>query len=487
MNFLSLDVGTTCTKVQVFNECGDIIFYDTRECSLKSIAQNQYADIDTIVATVKELIKNAAQSVEIDSIAISSFGESFVALDKNDNILFYPMLYTDNRGEKESKNISLVFSEEKVFSITGTVPHAMYSVSKLLWIKANEPAIYSRIDKVLLICDYLGYILTGKRVIDYSLAARTGLFDIKNKVFSCELLNALSIPEYFFSEPRPTGSVVGNVKREVAQELGLSDDCKIILGSHDQVCATIGAGIIENSQSADGMGTVECITAVFNTPIEDISFGKKGYCVVPFLENLYCTYILNYTNNSIVNWLRKDVMHGYSGDFESQFDYLEKSASLTDVIILPYFAGCSTPFQDGNAKGAFLNLTTQTKDVDLYRAILEGTSFEMKLNLEVCKDYGIKVADVVATGGGANSTLWLQIKSDILGVPIKTLRSSEGGLCGLAMLSSVAMGLCKDLQSAKEIFVKYKKFFSPENTYKTIYDEKYKKYKKLYHTLKEFN
>lgn len=485
MKYLCIDVGTTASKAQVFDENGNILFYSSKECSLKIIEGQSYADIDTIVLTVKDLVREASAVGDIDSIAFSSFGESFVLLDKDDRILSYPMLYTDARGDTEAGEISEKLTDEKIFAMTGTVPCSMYSISKLMWIKKNSPEKLYRAEKLMLICDYLGYLFTGKRVIDYSLAARTGIFDIHSLTFAKELLEELGIDPSLFSSPAPTGSVVGKITPSVSEELGLKEGCVLVLGSHDQVCATMGAGVIEPGQAADGMGTTECITALFEKPQTDLRFGRMGYPVVPFPGGFYCTYILNYTSNSVLNWFRENIMHGYKGDCADQFEYLGGSDKITDLLLLPYFSGCSTPYQDMSAKGAFLNLTLDTSDRDMFNAILEGTSYEMKLNFEFVYPYGINIEKIVATGGGAQSDKWLEIKSEIFSVSIKTLRSHEGGLCGLAMLSSAAMGQSKSLSEAKDVFVRYRKEFAPAGKNKEIYDRKFEKYKKLYPILKE--
>ena len=488
MNFLTLDVGSTCCKCQVFSQDGAILFYRTAECALSREDGGASVDIRALWSVIRDLVRAASETTEITSVAVASFGESFVLLDENDELIAYPMLYTDPRGEEQAEQVAKTLGKQKIFSVTGTVPHAMYSVYKLLWWKQNRPEIYRKADKLLLICDYIGYLLTGKRVIDYSLAARTGVFDIRDKCFSEELLSALGIDRNLFSVPMPTGSVVGDILPSVTKELGLPKGCRLILGSHDQICATLGAGVFQAGQAADGMGTVECITAVFEKAPDDLRFGEMGYCVVPFLRDLYCTYIFNYTSNSIVNWFRSDILHGYKGEEEKQFAYLEgHDRPPTEVLLLPYFAGAATPYQDADAKGAFLNLTKDTTDLDMHRAILEGTSYEMKVNLETAAQFGIRVQAITATGGGANSDLWLHIKSDILGLPVRTLRSSEGGLCGLAVLSAVAAGAYDSPEAARAVFVRYKKEYVPQTDYAQIYSQKYQKYKKLYHILKEIN
>ena len=483
MNYLSIDVGTTGCKCQLFSEKGEILKYLFSEYDFRQIDGLHYVDIHAIEAHLRSMISDISSQFDVTSVCVSSLGESFVLLDENDGVLFYPMLYTDPRGEREAQEIAATVGEEKAFLITGVIPHSMYSLSKLLWIKKNKPEIFEKASKVMLMGDYIGYLLTGERVIDYALASRTGAFDIKKMQFSKEILDAFDIDPNLFSCPKRAGSIVGRVKRE----WGI--DAVLVLGSHDQICTSLGAGVLQAGDAVDGMGTVECITTLFDKKPEDVQMGQQGYPCVPYpVSGLYCTYILNYSCGSTVNWLRKKIMHGYKGDEQDFFTYMEKQMrdEPTGILTLPYFSGASTPYQDLNAKGAMLDLTTDTRDCDLYRAIMEGTAFEMRLNTETVEQYAVTVRNTVATGGGANSGKWLQIKADIQNIPIKTLRSSEGGLCGCAMLQAVALKGAKDLYEARDIFVRYKEEFTPDQSMHHAYEEYYQKYKKLYHTLKEF-
>jgi xylulokinase len=248
----------------------------------------------------------------------------------------------------------------------------------------------------------------------------------------------------------------------------------------------VGAGALKPGDAVDGLGTVECITTVFSEKTNNNEMGKQGYPCIPYaVDGLYCTYILNFSCGSIINWFRKKIMHAYKGDEADFFTYVEKDMpnDPTGILVLPYFGGAATPYNNINAKGAIVGVTLDTTDSDLYKSVLEGTAMEMKLNAETVKPYGITVKQLIATGGGSNSDLWLQLKADIQNVPIKSLRSGEGGLCGCAMIQAVAMGACKDLYEARDIFVRYKKEFTPKNV--ECYNEQYSKYKKLYFAVKE--
>ena len=490
MNYLCIDVGTTCCKCQLFSESGDILEYLSEEYGFLQADKRNYVDTAKVWSCLKSMIAKIAKKHEISSFCVSSLGESFVLLDKDDSLLFPPMLYTDERGQDEAKEITEIIGEETAFKISGVLPHSMYSISKLLWIKKNHRDLYDKADKLLLVGEYIGYLLSGKRVIDYSLASRSGAFDIEKLEFSKEMLDKLDIPFSLFSKPMRAGTPVGGIRKELKEELGIKGEPILVLGSHDQICTSLGAGIIEAGDSVDGMGTVECITTLFSEKTDNIEMGRQGYPCVPYaIEGLYCTYILNYSCGSTVNWFRKNVMHGYQGDEESFFSYIEKGMSdePSKLLLLPYFGGAATPYQDISASGALLGLTTETTDSEIYQAIMEGTAMEMRLNAETVKDYSIKLNNLVATGGGANSDKWLQIKSNVQNLPIKVLRSSEGGLCGCAMLSALGLKKVKDLKEARDIFVKYTKSFTPNAEAHAAYGESYRKYKKIYNTLKEIN
>ncbi len=488
MNYLSIDVGTTRCKCQLFSKEGEILEYLSQDYDFKRCGKDNYINVDVLWTNIRAMIQEVSQRHEISSMCISSLGESFVLLDKDDSILFYPMLYTDPRGEEEAKEAGIQLGEEAIYDITGVIPHSMYSLYKLLWIKKNDPEAFAKANKVLLICDYIGYLLTGERNIDYGLAARTGAFDVTKMEFSDKVLSLLGIDKALFSTPKPTGAVVGKIKESLCSELGIKGEPVLVLGSHDQVCTSLGAGAISAGDAVDGMGTVECITTIFDKKPHDVKMGRQGYPCVPFaVPGLYCTYILNYSCCSTINWMRKEIMHDYCADEKNYFAYIEKDikSSPSGILALPYFGGASTPYQDLGAKGAIIGLTTQTSDAEVFKALMEGTAMEMRLNAEVVSEYGINIKNAVATGGGANSDIWLTLKADIQNIPIKVLRSSEGGLCGCAILQAVALGGADSFEAAKEIFVRYTKQYVPNADVHASYGEMYGKYKKLYKTVKE--
>lgn len=485
MRFLGLDIGTTRMKCGVYDEGGALLYADGCEYATRQWGRETYFDAEAAVGCAKALLKRAYAAAPFDCAAISSLGESFVLLDENDEILFLPMLYTDGRGDEEAARWG--GSEEKIFRISGVSPQGMYSAYKLLWIKNNRPGIYEKAKKLMLVGDYVGYRLTGRRGSDYASAARTGVFDVRKKEFSGELCALFGIDAALFSPTVPSGTRLGEIKAEILRDWGAAKSVLLAAGGHDQVCAALGAGAVAAGACADGMGTVECVTAVYGEPSDDPEMGRLGYPNVPFAaDGLYCTYLLNYSCGSLVRWWLSGLFSdGEIGDGRA-FSALERQfkEGPTGLLVLPYFAGAATPFQDSRAKGGILNLRLSDTPADVYKGILEGLCMEMRLNLEEAERFGVRPERLIATGGGSASEKWLQIKADITGLPVCPLQSKEAGVCGAAMLgASAASG--ERLSSIAGRFVKTGKPFLPRAEQKALYDGIFAKYKKLYKTVKE--
>lgn len=485
MNFLGLDVGTTRIKCGVYDESGSLLFLRARDYALGEDERRPCVDVTGLWQTVRALLAEAAEAAPFATVAVSSLGESFALLDGADRLLVPPLLYTDERGREEAEALS--GQAERIFALSGVFPQSMYSAYKLAWIKARRPALFARAKKVLLVGEYVGYLLTGNRLIDYGLAARTGLFDVRRKRWSEELLALFGLPEAWFAPPAPAGSVVGEVKPALCAALGLPAGCRVVLGSHDQICSALGAGGLEAGVCVDGMGTVECITALYETPSDDLAMGRSGYPAVPYATGgLYCTYLLNYSCGSTTQWVKK-LMSAFGAPPDDFFARAEAGfgEGPTGLLFLPYLGGAATPFQEITARGAILNLGLETSPADLYKGVLEGLCMEMRLNLEETERYGVRPERLIATGGGSNSRVWLQLKADITGLPVFPLVSGEAGICGTALLGAAA-ATGRSLGELAASFVKYGEPLLPRQKEHLAYAPIYEKYKSLYAAVRNF-
>ena len=477
-----LDIGTTGCKLSVYDEIGTFVFNSYQEYSVERKNGIHEFHADTIFSAVMKVIEVATKQHELSAIGVTSFGESFVALDENDNVLLPSMLYTDPRGSEECMELCARMGEERLTWITGVKPHSMYSLPKIMWIKKNLPDVYAKIHRILLMEDYIIYQLCGEAVIDYSLAARTMALDIRSKTWSKEVFEAAGVDVSLMSQLVPSGHVAGNLKKELAEKFGVSYSIRIVNGSHDQVAATVGAGIFESGEAMDGTGTVECVVPVFDHIPESATLYQEGYSVVPYVfENTYVCYALSFAGGATLKWFRDNFAKHYAG-LKNAYALLdsELSESPTGILVLPHFAGAANPYMDNGSRGAMIGLTLEHTEADVYKALMEGVTYENMVNIEHLESFGIKPNKIYATGGGATSEVWMQIKADILNRSVTSLEAKEVGACGTCMLVGVGIGLYRDLYDAKQYFVKEKQTCYPDKQRAVIYQKYYSAYRKIY-------
>lgn len=534
MAIIGLDVGSTGCKCIIFSDDGVNEAYAYREysrnlscttlpakviwdsvCSvlkeankayLNKYANNTLSDSSSVVAIHKNTfsknnddsavgngnqdnvvnVKVNADNYKVKAICISSFGESFVPVDINGDALSDIMLYTDPRGKEECEEFFLTVSEEDIMKISGVKPHPMYSLPKIAWIRKNKPEIFENTWKFLLIEDYIIYKLTGSSFIDYSLASRTMAFDVTKKCWDKSLLSLAGLDESKMSTPVPSGTFVGTIHDELSVQLGLPSDLKVVTGGHDQVCAAVGAGVATIGTAIDGIGTVECITPAFSSPILESDFLNNNFACVPYaIPGMYVTYAFNFTGGSLLKWFRdnfaaKEEIEARETGISVYRILDEKCAKQpTSVMVVPHFAGSGTPDMRPSDTGSIAGLTFQHGAPEIYRALLEGVTFEMKYNMELLKSVGVEITELRAVGGGAKSKLWLEIKAAITGCRILQLEVDEAGITGAAIMASVAVGNYSSINEAAKDFIKIKNVIEPDLELKVQYDEMYLQYKKI--------
>jgi len=495
MGLLGLDIGTTGCKATIFDYDGNVKVSAYREYTLLSPRPGQTElDPEKVWRSVKEVIRRSAagyKGEKIKAVSISSFGEAAIPLDKGGNILGNSIMYTDRRGEEEVRDLEQKLGGEKVLSITGASVHPMYTLGKLMWLKKHHPDIYRNAWKFMLYAGFILHRLGAEPHIDYSLAGRTMAFDIVKKQWSEQILDCAGIEKDKLPLPVQSGTIVGEVTSDVAEDLGLPAGILLVSGGHDQPCAALGAGVIRENIAVDGMGTVECITPALNRPVISKQMAEANLVCVPHLKkDMYVTYAFNFTGGSLLKWFRDNFA------YEERLLAAEKGVDVydllidkavdypTDVYILPYFAGAGTPYMDTEAKGAVIGLKLDTSREEIIKAVLEGITYEMMLNLECLDRAGVRLDELRAVGGGAKSGYWLQLKADMMGKRIVSLNVSEAGTLGVAMLAGTASGVYSSLDDAVERLVKVKQVYYPDEEKHRIYQGKYLVYKNIYPHIK---
>ena len=495
MALMGLDIGTTGCKATIFDESGSILSYAYREYHLISSAPGHFEiDPEVVWTGVLQVIAKAVAQCsgeKVTAICVSSFGEAAVPVDRQGRVLHNSLLYTDTRGSSQCGYLTEKLGLEKIMALTGVHAHPMYTICKILWFKEMLPELYERVWKFMLFEDFILFRLGGEACIDYSLASRTMAFNVVTKKWESEMLEAAGIESGLFSKAVPSGTVIGEISRAVAAKTGLPTGIKLVTGGHDQVCAAIGGGIIHPGMAIDGIGTVECITPVFNRPLLQPYMMKNHFACVPHaVDGMYVTYGFN-TGGSLLKWFRDNFSAGEALEAEktgmSIYAFMDSRAAEkpTDILVLPHFAGAGTPYMDTSARGAFIGLSFGTNRNILYRSLMEGVTYEIMLNMEYLVGAGVEINEIRAAGGGARSDLWLGIKADMTGKKVVALKADEAGTVGTAILAGVATGVFSSVGQAAEVMVKTGKEFYPDQQNHEFYKEQFIRYKRIYQKVKE--
>lgn len=492
MRIAGLDIGTTGCKCTVFDEDGTYLDKAYRDYPVTRSIGGHEIDASLLRDSVIEVISKMAKKYpDIAGLGVTSFGETFVLTDENGEPLANAMLYTDPRGHEECRRLIDTLGEMHIAKITGLRPHEMYGISKLMWIKEHRPEVYNKTRHVLQIEDFIVFTLSGVAQEDYSLATRTMAFDLDKLDWSDEIINAAGVDKNLYPKPVPSGTVAGPVLPKMAELTGLSTDTIIVSISQDQVSAAVGAGAFDSEVAVDGSGTVECMTLLYDEKPDTEELYKGYFVSVPYvIPHKFVTYAFMYTGGALTKWFTDNLAgfetinaknEGISVNEVLEREYKEKRGNEpSGLMILPHFAGAATPYMDTGSKGAIVGLTTDTSSAEIYMACLEGVCYEMFLLYNRVKNTGVNFKTFRATGGGAKSKCWMQMKADMLGVPFEALKTTDSGTVGSAMMTGVAIGLYKDLYEAADIMVKVTDRYEPNMSRHEQYMNIFKRYEKLY-------
>lgn len=489
MSLMGVDIGTTGCKAAAYSLEGRVLASAYREYPVERPAPG-YVELDSALVwdRIKAVIAEAAAGTAGDpvtALCCSSMGEAMVPVSADRRILGKSIVASmDLRGGEYLDAVVAKVGREAFYDINPNTLAPTYSLPKLLWIRRHQPALYRDAYKFLLWSDFLAFMLGCEPVTSHALANRTLLYDIRREAWSPTLLDAAGIDAAKLPQPVMSGAVAGRVDDRMAAELGLPRGVAVVVGAHDQCCNALGAGIREAGSAVCGIGTFECITPVYAGIPDSASMMKAGLNVEHFvLPGLYVSFIYNQAG-SLVRWHRDTFAMAEKRQASGGVDlYGQLMAEVPDeptrLLALPYFEPSGAPDFISDAAGAIVGLRTDTTRGEILRALMEGSTFYFVRSLETLRSMKIATSRFVATGGGAKSDVWLQIKADIMGVPFVRPAITECGMVGAAILAGLAVGAYRSAAEGVGVFVKDDRVFEPNPRKHAWYREHYVRYEQL--------
>ncbi len=496
MSLLGVDIGTTGCKATAFSVEGEILGKAYQEYHFL-YPQKGWMELDSqaVWDKIKMVISQVASQTAKDPIkafSVSSFGEAVTPVSKDRRILGNCIIGFDDRGQEYIPQIEKKISLKRLFAINGNILGHIYTAPKLMWLKEHNPSLYNQTYKFLFWEDLVYYLLGCDAVIDYSLANRSLLFDIHSCDWSDELLNISSLDRAKFAKPIPSGTVIGTISNSIADELGLPKGVKAVTGGHDQCCTALGAGIIKEEVASYGIGTVICITPAFSK-MPDLNIMRENNLNIEHhtVPGLFVSFLYNFTGGSALKWFRdtfgenEKVLAKKTG--KDPYDILlnQIPEEPTNLLLLPHFAPTGPPLFESKTGGVLAGLTLNTTKGEILKAILEGVTYYFKEGMQCLEEAGIPIREFRPTGGGAKSKKWLQIKADIFGIPFVSLKVTEAGTLGTAILAGIAINEYASLNEAVERLVKTGEIIEPNLEKQKIYQEKFALYKKFFPKIKD--
>lgn len=500
MALLGLDVGTSACKGLAISEDGRELAYAHREYRLTFPGKGRVElDPELVWQSVQDIIRTLAliSEQEHDPIRAFSFsvsGDEAVPVDARGAVLYPCIMAMDVRSIDIAEWWEREIGRERIYGITGLPIHAMHPINRLMWLRSNEPEVFTRTAKMLCWEEFLALRLGIEPITDNSIASRTMAFDIRGHHWSTELLTAAGLAASLFPKAQPSGKAIGTIPPQIAHELGLSQSVTLVTGGFDQAMAALGSGLLTSGEAGVGTGTWEALTIVTERPILTPAMLEAGYPFGCYVANdLYFCLASNAGGGSLLRWYRdtfgeKEVEQSLATNADV-FDLIVRQAPArpTGLLMLPHFEGSYNPWMDPHSTGTIVGLSLNTTRGDLVKAILEGVTFELRENIERVEQAGLAIKELRATGGGAKSSTWLQLKADITGKPILTLNIKETGCFAAACLAGVGIGAFLSIEEPIKNLVQTTAHFEPRPAMKAEYDEIFAAYHALYTTLKPIN
>ena len=483
---LSLDAGTTSIKGVLFDTAGNSVACDLVEYNLlKPRPDIVELDSETYWQALTTVVRNILDKSRVDpktiiAMGVTSQGETLTVVGRDGRPLRRSIVWLDNRSRAEAAEIGETFDRDEVYRVTGQqeiLP--TWTATRIAWLRKNEPEVFHKAHKFLLVEDYLIYRLTGRYVSDHALNASTLYFDLTTNCWWEPMLKYLGITEEQLPSLKSSGNRAGTLTNTAAKALGLRPDTVVVTAPIDQVAGAVGAGNIKPGIVTETTGASLALCASFPQPTYDpqCRVALNGHAV----QDHYVLFPWVPTAGMVLRWFRDELGDG------ADYDRLCREAAdvapgAEGLTVLPHLSGAGCPCPDPNMRGAFLGLTLGHRRGHLVRAILESVAFMLRGNLELLEELGTEIEEVRSLGGATRSDLWLQIKADVCRKDLIVMECEEAACLGVAMLCCVSSGVYGDLAEAKENMVRVKKqiWFDPENA--EVYNRIYQQYQELQET-----
>ncbi len=478
MLYIGIDLGTSSVKLLLMDENGKVKNTVSREYPLyfphhgwsEQEPEDWYKET---MSGLKELL-DGFDGNEVAGISFGGQMHGLVILDSDDQVIRPAILWNDGRTKNENNYLNNEIGKEILSKYTANISFTGFTAPKILWVKKNEPENFARIKKIMLPKDYLAYRLTGVHCTDVSDASGMLLLDVKKRVWSKEMCDICGISEEMLPNIYESYECVGTVLPEISAQLGFGNNVKVAAGAGDNAAAAVATGTVGAGSCNISLGTSGTIFIALQKFGVDKNNALHSFCDANGAYHLMGCILSAASCNK---WWIEEILG--SQDYDEERGKITKLGE-NHVYYLPYLMGERSPYNNPDARAAFIGMTMDTTRADMTQAVLEGVAFALRDCLEVAKSLGIQIERTKICGGGAKSLLWKKIIANVLNIKLDILEAEEGPSLGAAMLAAVACGKYSSVEDAVAMIVKTTGTIEPEKDLVEKYEERYQQYKNIY-------
>lgn len=485
---IGIDLGTGSLKGIIINEEGTVIAdasssYDLQTSKYGYSEQNPQDWVQALDTVLINLLNQCPEAKEKTAgISFSGQMHSLVLLDDEDQVIRPAILWNDVRTTEQCEWL-MDHHSESLLKVTKNRALEGFTLPKLLWVRENEPESWQKAAHFLLPKDYLGFYVTGQKQMEYSDAAGTLLLDIENKVWSEDLIEALSLNRKMFPKLVASTDQIGIMTSPLKERFGFKQAVKVFAGGADNACAALAAGI-----TSQGIGMVSIGTSgVFLSYEPD---GKQDYDGALHYFNhaqsdSYYSMGVTLAAGYSLDWFKKNFAPDQT--FEEMLSGIDQIPCGSEgLLFTPYLMGERSPHFDSKIRGSFIGMSAQHTFKHFVRSVIEGITFSLKDSQVLMEKHaGRNFEKIISVGGGAKNKEWLQIQADIFDTEIVTLQVEEGPAFGAAMIAAVGCGWFESMEECVKKFVNYGEFIFPEKSNVEQYKKNYEFYEEVYPLTKE--
>lgn len=497
MKLIGLDIGTTGCKALLIEPEAKSVFRAFREYGIdadgRGKAEQNAEHVWTLAKDVLREVIAAAGSPEVAALSISAQGDAIIPVDGDGNALHPAILGMDYRCRTELAAVAERYDEFTLFQRTGMRPHPINSFLKMLWLRRERPDAFARAAALVTYSGFAMGRLGRPGVEDMCMASRSMAFNLVDGRWDEEILAAFDFPLAMLPEVIRSGSVAGSMRPALAAELGLKNHPLIVAGGHDQPVCGIGAGVIDATTAVVTTGTAEVLSRYLPRPLMTKGMFDSYYpCYCSAMGEGYFTFSLNHVGGLALRWFKDawcaEEIRAAAETGEDPYNVIlgKMPAGPSPMFALPHFTGSGTPFCDLSARASFVGMTLDTDKPTAVLALLEGLAFDLRLNFDTMKGLGIETSKQRNVGGGSRSPRWLQLKADVLGLPVEAMQNPDAGCVGAAILAGTGAGCFSSIADGVSRLVTIADSYEPDPRRHRDYSERYLEYRRLYDTLAPF-